>query len=180
MVSITSWLDPILNFFADKAGLPRDEHNAYVGGEIDANLAGIPTNLLSKGWLNKFIHFLAGVLAAGYGVFGKDVPPRLRRELIAFGEHELWRIAELRPEDIQEIKSSFDNFLNMAMSGNWSAALAQVLRTPAELFAALGLAPSATVTPPPPAVAQPFIPTPAPAPATQQPAAAKEPVLTVI
>jgi hypothetical protein len=164
MVSITSWLDPILNFFADKAGLLRDEHNAYVGGEIVANLVGKPTDFLAKGFLNKLIHFVAGLIAAGYGVFGKDVPPRLRRELIAFGEHELWKIVDLKPEDIAEIQRSLSNFIRLAMAGDWTAALSQVLTTPTELAMALGLeapqspapqpAPPVVMPPPPPPVEQ--------------------------
>jgi len=160
MVSITSWLDPILNFFADKAGLPRDEHNAYVGGEIVANLVGKPTDFLAKGFLNKLIHFIAGLIAAGYGVFGKDVPTRLRRELIAFGEHELWKIADLKPEDIREIQRSLSNFIRLASAGDWAAALSQVLTTPTELAMALGLA-----TPPAPAPAPSVVLPPPPPPA---------------
>jgi len=178
MVSITSWLDPILNFFADKAGLPRDEHNAYVGGEIVANLVGKPTDFLAKGFLNKLIHFIAGLIAAGYGVFGKDVPPRLRRELIAFGEHELWKIADLKPEDIREIQRSLSEFIRLASAGDWAAALSQVLTTPTELAMALGLAAPqaqapATVLPPPPPPAEVVAP---PAEATA-PAAEQAPVL---
>jgi hypothetical protein len=182
MVSITSWLDPILNFFADKAGLPRDEHNAYVGGEIVANLVGKPTDFLAKGFLNKLIHFIAGLIAAGYGVFGKDVPPRLRRELIAFGEHELWEIVDLKPEDIQGIQSSLSNFIRLASAGDWAAALSQVLTTPTELAMSLGLvAPQAPAPQPAPLVVMPPPPPPPPpAPAAQQPAEAKkEPILTV-
>lgn len=173
MVSLTKWLDPILSYFADKAGLPRDEHNAYVGGEIVANLADITTDMFSKGWLNKVIHFVAGLIAGLYGVFGKDVPARLRRELIAFAEHELMHIIRITPEEIQEIRQSINQFLTAVARGEWDTALSAILRAPEELSASLGLG---TPTPAPvataeavPVVPPPLQPAPTPAPAVQAP-----------
>jgi len=183
MVSLTSWLDPVLSYFADKAGLPRDEHNAYVGGEIVANLADIPTDLFSKGWLNKVIHFVAGLIAGLYGVFGRDVPSRLRRELIAFAEHELWQIAHIKPEEIPQIKLSVNQFLTAAARGDWDTALSAILSTPEEISRTLGLG-APTPTPVATAEAVPIVPAPAPAPApapqaTPQQASAGEAILAV-
>lgn len=166
MVSLTSWLDPVLSYFADKAGLPRDEHNAYVGGEIVANLADIPTDMFSKGWLNKAIHFVAGLIAGLYGVFGRDVPTRLKRELIAFAEHELWQIAHIKPDEIPKIKLSVNQFLTAAAKGDWDTALSAILSTPEEVSMALGLgAPTQTPTLVATAETVPLVPAPAPAPA---------------
>jgi hypothetical protein len=163
MVSLTSWLDPILSYFADKARLPRDEHNAYIGGEIVANLADIPTDLLSKGWLNKVIHFAAGLIAALYGVFGVDVPTRLRRELISFGEHELLHLLHVKPEEIGEVKLSVDKFLTAVARGDWDTALSAILSTPEEVALALGLG---TPSPAPAVTAEtvPVVPPPTPSP----------------
>jgi len=169
MVSLTSWLDPILSYFADKAGLPRDEHNAYIGGEIVANLADIPTDLLSKGWLNKVIHFAAGLIAALYG---------------AFGEHELLHLLHVNPDEMRQVKLSVDQFLSAVARGDWDTALSAILSTPEEVALALGLGtPSATpvatgesvpLVPPPPA------PTPAPAEAVAPPTEAAPTLLETL
>jgi hypothetical protein len=187
MVSITSWLDPILSYFADKAGLARDEHNAYIGGEIVANLADIPADMFSKGWLNKVIHFVAGLIAGLYGVFGKDIPTRLRRELIAFAEHELWHIARLRPEEIRQIRLSINQFLTAVARGDWDTALSAILSTPEEISMALGLGtPTQSSAPVATAEVVPVMPAPAPVlvpvPETQsaqQPSETSEAILAV-
>jgi len=142
--SITGWLDPAFKYFAEQAGIPVDQYSAQVGGEgIGVGLEAV-ADFFTKGWLNKAIQAAAGLIGSSYAVWGKDVPTRLRRELLAVGTHELLRIADPKPQDIVEVRRSVTEFVDAVMKGDWNSALASVLRTPGEIQAALGISPPAT------------------------------------
>jgi len=148
--SITGWLDPALKYFAEQAGIPVDQYSAQVGGEgIGVGLEAV-ADFFTKGWLNKAIQAAAGLIGSSYAVWGRDVPTRLRRELLAVGTHELLRIADPKPQDIVEVRRSVTEFVDAIMRGDWNAALASVLRTPGEIQAALGMSPPATPARPAP------------------------------
>jgi len=152
-VSITGWLDPALKYFADQTRIPVDQYSSQVGGEGIGTALEMVADLFTKGWLNKGIQFLAGLIADGYAIWGKDVPTRLRRELLALGTHELLRIANPKPSDIIEVRQSIESFISAVQRGDWNAALASVLRTPSEIQAMVGaVTPPAPVKPEGPAV----------------------------
>jgi len=140
--SLTGWLDPVLEYFAREAGIPVGDYSAQVGGEgIGVTLEFI-ADLFSKGWLNKLIQVVTGGIATGYAIWGKDVPVRLRKELLALGTHELLRFIDPKPSDIIELRKSIDEFTKAVQRGDWDAALAAVLRSPEEMkamFAAMGV-----------------------------------------
>jgi hypothetical protein len=143
--NITGWLDPALKYFADQAGIPVSDYSAQVGGEgIGVTLEAV-ADLFTKGWLNKAIQFVTGLIADGYAIWGRDVNVRLRRELLALGTHELLRIVNPKPSEILEVRDSLSRFIDAAARGDWEGALSSVLRTTGELQAMLG------VTSPPPA-----------------------------
>jgi hypothetical protein len=151
-LSITGWLDPALKYFAEQAKIPVDQYSAQVGGEgIGVALEAI-ADFFTKGWLNKGIQFLAGLIADCYAIWGKDVPTRLRRELLALGTHELLRIVNPKPSEVIEFRESLDTFIRAIQRGDYNTALSSVLRTPAEIKAMLGIRESApaptTATPP--------------------------------
>ena len=149
-VSITGWLDPALDYFAKQSGIPVDQYSSQVGGEGIATGLEMVADFFTKGWLNKGVQFTAGLIANGYAIWGKDVPIRLRRELLALGHHELLRIANPKPSDIIEMRQSIESFIRAAQRGDWNTALASILRTPAEIQAMVGaVAPPASSTPPP-------------------------------
>jgi hypothetical protein len=149
-VSITSWLDPALKYFADQAGIPTEQYSSQVGGEGIGTALEMTADFFTKGWLNKGVQFLAGLIADSYAIWGKDVPTRLRRELLALGTHELLRIVNPKPSDIIEFRQSLESFITAVQRGDWNAALASVLRTPSEIQAMAGVvAPPAPPTPPP-------------------------------
>ena len=150
-VSLTRWLDPLMEAFAREAGIPVETYSAVVGGEGIATILEIIGDVFTKGWLNRLIHFITGLIAGAYATFGKGVPTRLRLELLEIGTHELSRIADIGPDSITGIKRSIDNFVNAVKRGDWDAALASVLRTPGEIqatLAAMGL-PVGTAPPTP-------------------------------
>jgi len=147
-LSLTSWLDPAFKYFADQAKIPVDQYSSQVGGEGIATGLEMLADLFTKGWLNKVVQFLAGLIADGYAIWGKDVPTRLRRELLAVGTHELLRIANPKPSEIIEVRQSLENFISAVQRGDWNAALASILRTPSEIQAMFGaVAPSAPAPP---------------------------------
>jgi hypothetical protein len=145
--SITGWLDPALKYFAEQAKIPVDQYSAQVGGEGIGNALEFIANLFTKGFLNKTIQFVTGLIADGYAIWGKDVPLRLRRELLALGTHELLRIINITPEEAVQFRESLDEFISAIQRGDWNAALASILKSPAELKAMFGL--TEKVTPPP-------------------------------
>jgi len=132
-ISLTKWLDPALEYFAKQAGIPVDQYSAQVGGEgIGAGLE-VVADFFTKGWLNKAIQGVSGLVATSYAVFGKDVPVRLRRELLAVGMHELLRIVDPKPSDVIEVTQSIHAFADAIKRGDVPAALESIFRTPAEL-----------------------------------------------
>ena len=148
-LSLTSWLDPGLKYFADQTGIPTDQYSSHVGGEGIGTSLEMCADFFTKGWLNKGIQFLAGLIADCYAIWGKDVPTRLRRELLAIGTHELLRIANPKPSEIIEVRRSIEGFVKSAQRGDWNAALSSVLRTPSEIQAMVGIrSPPATQQPP--------------------------------
>jgi hypothetical protein len=151
-VSITSWLDPVFKYFAEQSGIPLDQYSSQVGGEGIGVGLEIIADFFTKGWLNKTIQAVAGLIADGYAIWGKDVPPRLRRELLALGTHELLRFVDPKPSDVIEFQRSLATFMDSMQRGDWNAAFASILRTPSEIRTMLGAValPAPTPTPPPP------------------------------
>jgi hypothetical protein len=150
-VSITSWLDPVFKYFAEQSGIPLDQYSSQVGGEGIGTALEIVADFFTKGWLNKTVQVVAGLIADGYAIWGKDVPTRLRRELLALGTHELLRFVDPKPSDVIEFQRSLSVSIDAAKRGDWNAFLASVLRTPPEIQSMLGVvAPLAPPTPAPP------------------------------
>jgi hypothetical protein len=164
--SLTGWLDPALDYFAKQAGIPTPDYSSQVGGEGIGVGLEILADTFTKGWFNKLVQFGAGAIAGGYAVWGRDVPLRLRRELIAMGMHELLRIVKLTPEDIAELQQSVVQSAMAAKAGDAVAFLASILKSPSEM----GLAAPRTPAPTPKA---PAAPAPAPAPTPAAAAAAE-------
>ena len=148
-VSITGWLDPALDYFAKQSGIPVDQYSSQVGGEGIGTALEMVADFFTKGWLNKGVQFTAGLIANSYAIWGKDVPIRLRRELLALGHHELLRIANPKPSDIIEMRQSIESFIRAAQRGDWNTALASILRTPKEIQAMFGIRSAPAATSPP-------------------------------
>ncbi len=134
-ITITGWLDPAMKYFADQAMIPVSDYSAQVGSEGIANGLEMAADFVTKGWLNKAIQGAAGLIASSYAIWGKDVPTRLRKELLGIGTHELLRITEVKPREVAEVQQSLRSFIASAQRGDWNAALSSVLTTPAEIQA---------------------------------------------
>jgi len=166
MVTLTSWLDGLMADASRRTGIPREQLSAYVGGELIATALEVVGDLFSKGWLKVAVDALAGAIALGYGVYGRDVPERLRREMIQIGSHLAFRALEL--VKFSEFWSSLRVTAEAIARGDINAALASVLKTPMEVMATtIGLA-STTVTAPAYEVTPPPTPPPAPAPVLEE------------
>jgi len=154
-LSLTAWLDPVLEYFARQAGIPVSDYSSQVGGEGIGTALEVVSDLFTKGWFNKLVQVAAGGMATAYAVWGRDVPMRLRKELLALGTHELLRFVDPKPSDLLELRESVDAFTSAVKRGDWNAALAAILRSPAEIrsmLAAMGVpvAAKAAPTPTPP------------------------------
>lgn len=147
--TLTGWLDPVFDYFAKQADIPTADYTAVAGAEgIGASIEFI-TDLFTKGLLNKAINFLVGITSAGYGIWGKPTPQRLRRELITLGQHALTRVVDMKPSDALELRQSIDTLVEGLRLGDTSRVAEALLRSPEELrqmLSALG----APVSPAPP------------------------------
>ena len=158
---MTGWLDPVLGWFATKSGIPISDYSAQFGGEAIGNGLELIADYFTKGWLDKLTQFGAGALASGYAVLGTGVDTRLRKELLALGTHELFRIVQISPADALVLSQSFSNTLKAMQKGDWATVMGLILKSPAELglrLPTLGAPPprvyeaGAPPTPAPPAV----------------------------
>jgi len=178
--TLTSWLDPVFDYFAKQADIPTADYTAVAGAEgIGASVEFI-TDLFTKGLLNKAINFLVGITSAGYGIWGKPTPQRLRRELITLGQHALTRVVDMKPSDALELRQSIDTLVEGLRLGDTGRVAEALLRSPEELrqmLAALGAPVSSTSlelppTPPAPPLVRPTLegaPPAAPFPAPPAP-----------
>lgn len=170
-VYMTQILEPVLRPVARQLGVSEEEFIPYIGGEIVGNGVELVTNVFAKGWLSKLAQFIAGVIAAGYAAYGRP-DARLRRELAAFGTHELLRVIQLTPSEIKEVSESVANTVNALKRGDINAVMESVIRPPEEIqqmvdniLGILGLKKTAQPTATTAAAPVVVVPAPAPAPA---------------
>jgi len=158
-LSLTAWLDPALKYFAEQAGIPLEDYASTVGGIGEGFALNLITDVFTKGWLNRIIKLASGLIGTSYAVFGRDVPVRLRKDLLALGTTMALDGLASDPLKLKEDAESLAEFIKALQSGDVSRALATGLRTPGEISARLGM------TAPAPAPA----PTPAPSGFTSKP-----------
>lgn len=160
-LSLTSWLDPVFDHFARQSGIPTNEYTAVAGGEGIGVTEEAVLDLFATGLLGKIIQFATGLGCTLGGIYGKDISPRLKRELITWGQHSLTRVIDPKPSDILELRADIDKLVAGLKLGDVSRVTDAFLRTPEELkrmLAALtGPAYAPTGAPP---TAPPTIPTP--------------------
>lgn len=158
---LSSIFEPILAPIARTAGVPESDFVPYEAGEITGNIAEFLANLFAKGWFNKAVQFIAGLIATGYGVWGtRDV--KLKKELLMFGTHELLRVIQIHPAETSAIQESIRQFSMAVKTGNPNAVLQAIVRSPDEIKNALmAIAQGLGLVKPSPQ------PAPAPAPSTK-------------
>ena len=133
---LSNIFEPILGPIARTAGIPESDFVPYEAGEITANITEFLANLFAKGWFNKAVQFIAGLIAVGYGVWGtKDV--KLKKELLMYGTHELLRVIQIHPAETSAIQESITQFSMALKTGNPNAVLQAIVRSPDEIKNAL-------------------------------------------
>jgi hypothetical protein len=167
-LSLTSWLDPVFDYFARESGIPVSDYTAVAGGEGIGTAEEAVLDLLGTGLLGKIVQFGTGLGCTLGAIFGKGISPRLKRELITWGQHSLTRVIDPKPSDILELRMNIDRLVAGMKLGDASRITDALLRSPEELKAMIATLtgpqyalPPAPPTPPPTAI--PTIPT-APAP----------------
>jgi len=130
-------LDGLTEGASRQTGIPKEHISASIGGEFIGAVLETVSGLFSKGWLHPAVNALAGAIALGYSVYGKDVPERLRRELMSLGSHLAFRALEL--VKFVEFKASLEAFTRYLKAGDINAALSTILKTPGEVATALGI-----------------------------------------
>lgn len=169
-LSLTSWLDPVFDYFARESGIPVSDYTAVAGGEgIGATEEAI-LDLLGTGLLGKIVQVGTGLGCTLGAIFGKGISQRLKRELIAWGQHSLTRVIDPTPSDILELRVNIDKLVAGMKLGDASRITDAFLRSPEELKNMISALtgpryaiPPAPPTPPPTGI--PTVPT-APAPTT--------------
>lgn len=162
--TLTSWLDPALEYFAKQAEISTADYAAMAGGLGIGAGTSLLLDLFTKGLLNKGLNFAIGATATGLGIWGKLTPTRLRKELIPWGLFNLLMVLDMKPSDALELRESVDTLVEGLKLGDTGRVTEALLRTPEELRQMLGslgvpVAPSlgegTPPTPPAPPLARP-------------------------
>jgi hypothetical protein len=145
--TLTSWLDPALEYFAKQAEIPTADYAAMAGGLGIGAGTSLLLDLFTKGLLNKGLNFAIGATVTSLGIWGKLTPTRLRKELIPWGLFNLLQVLDMKPSDALELRESVDKLVEGLKLGDTSKVAEALLRTPKELRQMLG-ALGAPVAPP--------------------------------
>jgi hypothetical protein len=169
-LSLTQWLDPVFEYFARQSGIPVDQYTAVAGGQGIGATEEVIVDLLFTGLAGKLIQFGTGLATTLGAIFAKDIPVRLRRELITWGQHSLTRIVDPKPSDYVELRQNIDTLVRGLSLGNAGNIMSAFFRSPDELRSlatAFSPTPLAVRPPPPAPPAVPTVPTIAPLPSTK-------------
>ena len=130
-MGFTEILDPVLKHVADKVGIPADEYSRWTGGEIVGVILETIADFTTKGWLNKALQGLAGVLSYYYAT--KTLRGSTKRELVGLGNHLIGRVTDPKPESIAELKESISSLKSVVESkmkeGDVLGAIIEALKT---------------------------------------------------
>lgn len=170
-LSLTSWLDPLFDYFAKESGIPTNEYTAVAGGEGVGVTEEAVLDMFATGLLGKIIQFTTGLGCTLGGIYGKGISPRLKRELITWGQHSLTRVIDPKPSDIVELRADIDKLVAGMKLGDAGRITDAFLRSPEELKAMIAALTGPryaipTVPPTAPPTAPTTVPT-APAPVRQ-------------
>lgn len=157
---LTEALEPIYEPLARRSGIPVDEYATWSGGELLATLMELVFDATTRGWLNKLLQGTVGAVAL-FEALTRGVSPRLRRELIAIGNHALGRVLDPKPSELRELADTVRDLASALRARDWRSALYSGVRNPFELRdAALALAAAIRAAASPPPVAPPQSPPP--------------------
>jgi len=168
--TLTSWLDPVFEYFAREAGISTEEYSSIAGSQGIGASVEILSDLFLQPLTAKVGQGIAGLATLCYGIWGKPPSKRLQKELIVLGNHMLTRIIDPKPSDIIAVRQNIDQLVEGIKAKDMAKITGALLRSPAELgqmLRALGApvnVPAETPSPRPeiPEITPPPTPTPAP------------------
>ncbi|MBA7660384.1 hypothetical protein ES703_68386 [subsurface metagenome] len=131
--SLTGYMDPAFKYFAEQTKLPIDEISPIIGGELYGAGTELVCDMLMKGLLSKAVQTCIGIGTTAYSIWGDGLSPRLRRELLEYGSHEVFRIIDPKPSDLIEIAECIENITNGIKSNDIELIMQGLFRTPDEL-----------------------------------------------
>jgi hypothetical protein len=155
--ALTQWLDPVFDYFARESGIPVGDYTAVAGGEGIGATEELILDTFCTGLLGKIIQLGTGLGCTLGAIFSKGLSPRLKRELITWGQHSLTRVIDPKPSDIIELFGDIDKFVAGLKLGHAGTIYDALLRNPEELKAMLAVLqgqrvlsalPTTTPTPP--------------------------------
>ena len=139
--SLTSWLDPVLGWFADQAGLDKSDYVSQTGGEGIAVAVEFFSDLFLKSFASKLVQAGIGAAIGSYAIWGEQ-NPRLKKELIALANHMEFRLLDPNPSDMIEIRATIDELVGAAKLNDPGMIGNALLRSMDEItsgFEALGI-----------------------------------------
>ena len=107
-LSLTWWLDPVLGFFAEQAGLDTEDYVSQTGGEGLAVAIEFIADLFLQTLPSKLVQAGVGAAIGSYAIWGPGVNTRLKKELIAIANHMEFRLLDPKPSDMVEIRKNID------------------------------------------------------------------------
>ena len=110
-LSLTSWLDGVVGWFADQAGIDKGDYVSQTAGEGIASGIELVCDLFTKGLLNTFLQVGIGAGLGAYAIWGNP-NPRLRKELITIANHLEMRVIDQNPQSILSLRESLDGVIN--------------------------------------------------------------------
>ena len=132
-MQLTAWLDEFMRPLAEASGIPASELSIMFFGEGIGNLTEIIADWTTKGWFNRVVQGLVGLITCGYAIWGKGVDPRLRRELIEWGSHSASRALIINPRELPKLVRSVEESVDAALTGDVDAFINSIVRSPDEI-----------------------------------------------
>jgi len=141
-VTMSGFLDPAVATLAREAGIsPEDISTRWVPEGFATGVECL-SDLLFTELGTKLLGVIIGVGTTVPAIFGKGVDPRLRRELLTFGAHNLSRVADPTPTEMLAIAKNVASIAEGITKGDWGKVGAGFFRSPEEykeLGKALGI-----------------------------------------
>ena len=152
-ISLSEWLDPVIREFSEKVGIPTEDASTRIVGEGIGSASEYVLDVFTRGWLNKLIQAVIGLVCTGVSFSPDvDISTRFRKELLTIGMHELLRVVDPKPSDIRELKASIEEFKSAVEKGDVVEAIMSGLRPMEEWEAVsrmVGISTTPPATPPP-------------------------------
>ena len=170
-ISLSEWLDPVIREASEKVGIPTEDASSRIVGEGIGSASEYVLDVFTRGWLNKLIQAVIGLVCTGVSFAPDvDISTRFRKELLTIGMHELLRVVDPKPSDIRELKASIEEFKSAIERGDVVRAILSGVRPMTEWEAVTRMVGTPTPTPTPragPVVRAPTPRTPTPTPRTK-------------